>query len=362
VSGLDQRYEKVWDALARALVGIPEFTSREVAERVGVTLGEARRFWRALGFPRAPEDERLFTREDVEMLRAARDVRDSGGIDPRILLQMTRVTGQALARAAAVDVLPIVDAVGDAMRDESLSNTDAADAVAAAAQSIVTGYEPFLRFAWRRHLFAAISQLAATSGTARLADEREGRDAPAHDVVTVGFADLVGFTAMSQQIGDAELATVVDRLELVAYEHVPEHGGRIVKTIGDEVMFTAPEAGEAAEIALAIAEGCAADSSLPDVRVGLAIGSTLPFEGDLYGPTVNLASRLVHIARPATVLISEELAEQLRDEPAFALRRIPGVRLKGVGKTEVFTLRRAEPAAKPNRRPRERRGRRREGR
>ena len=77
-----------------------------------------------------------------------------------------------------------------------------------------------------------------------------------------------------------------------------------------------------ADIAIALVEAYARDADLPGVRVGLACGPTLSWEGDLYGPTVNLASRLVNFARPNTVLISEDLGKLLADDPRFALRHL----------------------------------------
>jgi adenylate cyclase len=151
----------------------------------------------------------------------------------------------------------------------------------------------------------------------------------------------VGFTALSQSIPPRELATIVDRFEAIAYEHIPERGGRIVKTIGDEVLFAVDEAPFAADIAIALVEACARDTLVPDMRIGLASGPTLSWEGDLYGPTVNLASRLVNLARPGTVLVDDDLGARLKDDPRFELKHLRPVRLQGVGRVRSWVLRRA---------------------
>lgn len=158
--------------------------------------------------------------------------------------------------------------------------------------------------------------------------------------LAVGFADLVGFTSLSQAIEPRELARIVDRFEAVAYEHIPERGGRVVKTIGDEVMFAADDGAVSADIALALAEAYAREADLPGVRVGLASGPTLSWEGDLYGPTVNRASRLVNLARPNTVLVADELGKQLHDDPRFELRHLRPVNLQGIGRERPWVLRR----------------------
>src|SRR5262249_2169573 len=136
-----------------------------------------------------------------------------------------------------------------------------------------------------------------------------------------------------------ELTAMVDRFEALAYEHIPERGGRVVKTIGDEVMFAVDDGSFAADIAVALVEAHARRTDLPDVRVGLAHGPTLAWEGDLYGPTVNLASRLVAFARPATVLVSDALGQDLREAPGLTLRHLRPVRLQGIGRVRSWVVR-----------------------
>ena len=157
----------------------------------------------------------------------------------------------------------------------------------------------------------------------------------------MGFADLVGFTATSEELDETELATMVDRFEARVYEQVPEHQGRVVKMIGDEVMFAADQVADAVEIALGLIEAHAEDPALPDIRVGLAMGSTLSWQGDLFGPTVNRASRVVNVARPASVLVSEEMVEPVRALGRYAVRDLRGIRLRGIGKVRLSVVRRA---------------------
>ena len=182
------------------------------------------------------------------MLRAGCVVHEREDADRQVLLQIARASGRALARMTAAQVVPIAKQVLTAMRSREHSDSEAVDQVVGASDALLTTVEPFLSHAWRRHLVAAVLQLAA-SGAQDLADEH---------VLTVGFADLVGFTATSQALSNRGIATTVDRFERLAYDHIPVHGGRVVKMIGDEVMFTAARAADAAEIALGLLEACAA--------------------------------------------------------------------------------------------------------
>jgi adenylate cyclase len=146
---------------------------------------------------------------------------------------------------------------------------------------------------------------------------------------------------MSQALDAHELAIMVDQFEAIAYEHIPERGGRVIKMIGDEVMFAVDDGAFAADIAIALVEAHQRRDDLPDIRVGLASGPTLSWEGDLFGPTVNLASRLVNLARPSAVLVSDGLGDQLRHDPRFDLRQLRPVKLQGIGRVRPWILRRA---------------------
>jgi len=319
-----------WHALAEALLGPPVFTPSDVAREAGLDTTDTKRLWRALGFPPATDDERIFTRADVEILRAVRAVLEEQIAHPDDLVQLTRVIGQALARVADAQVNATADRLERAHDEATTGGTGApaANDIARRIATLAPSLEQFLAYVWRRHLIAALRHRSALPS----AQDRS---------LAVGFADLAGFTTMSQALEPRELATMVDRFEAIAYEHIPEHGGRVVKTIGDEVMFAADDAAPAAEIALALAEAYARDTDLPGVRVGLAYGPTLSFEGDLYGPTVNLASRLVNLARPNTVLLSDELGQALRDDQRFALAHLRAIKLQGIGRVRSWVLRRA---------------------
>lgn len=304
------------DALARSLLGEPVYTALDVSMESGVPIEEARRLWRAMGFPPVLEDQRVFTAADVETLRAARCLVEQKIAAPEVLLQLTRVTGQALARIAEAQVT-------------SASDDGATPGDPAAVQAMAAAVEPLLGYVWRRHLVAAALRAATAEVT------------PSGVQQVIGFADLVGFTAFSQLRGPAELAAAVDRFEALAYEHIPEHGGRVVKMIGDEVMFTVDDPAAAAVIALALVDAYGRDPELPTVRVGLALGPVVNWQGDLYGPTVNLASRLVNIARAGSVLASDELGARLAEQPGLELRHLRAVRLKGIGRMRSWVVRRA---------------------
>jgi adenylate cyclase len=157
-------------------------------------------------------------------------------------------------------------------------------------------------------------------------------------LLTVGFVDLVGYTALSQELEEEELAGLVSRFEEIAHDTVAEHGARVVKMIGDEVMFVTEEPAAAARIALRLSERSAVDEVLPEARAGLACGPVVAHEGDYYGPVVNLASRMVELARPGSVLTSDDFHDALAGDASLGFQRLRSRKIRDIGRVEIWLL------------------------
>jgi adenylate cyclase len=297
--------------------GIPRYSDADMAEKAGLSLDEARRLWRALGLADPPPGERVFTQADVEALSTGVDLMRSGLADFELLLQMSRVLGSSLARVAEAQI------------GSALSRIREGGPLGMPATGGLLRMPELLTYVWQR-------QMQATARR-RLDLVRDGDATPE---VAVGFADLVGFTALSQQLSDRELAAVVNRFETLAFDTIAAAGGRVVKMIGDEVMFMAPNAATAAEIGLTLAETYRDDEELSDVRVGLSCGPALERDGDLYGPIVNLASRIVGIAYAGSVVVSDELHGTLEDDSRFEWRPLRRRSIKDIGRVKLWVLRR----------------------
>jgi adenylate cyclase len=165
---------------------------------------------------------------------------------------------------------------------------------------------------------------------------RLARPAQATAPVVVGFVDLVRFAAVTEQVADEELEQLIVRFEEVAHDAIADGGGRVVKMIGDAVMFVAEDPEQATLIALDLVDAYAHDPLLPPARAGLSVGSVLARDGDYYGPTVNLAARIVDIARPSRVVVSDELHHALATSGHFTFQRLPPKRLKSIGRSTLW--------------------------
>lgn len=313
-------------ALERELLGgSRRYTRDEVSERAGVPTEQARRLWRALGFPDVDDDKVAFTDLDVQALVTVQELLARGLIDAETQLAMTRAMGQSLARLAEWHVSAITTALGEA---EQLGTETAVDA----ARELVPVMEGLIGYVWRRHLAAAAVRALANP------DEVVAR------TMAVGFADLVGFTSLTRHVDEDELARLVEGFESVASDVVAELGGRVVKTVGDEIMYVADDAATGAEIALRLIESVEAVEELPGLRVGVASGTVLARLGDIYGEPVNLASRLTTVARPGTALVDKELAAAVEDDDRYRVRRVPPRPVRGYALLQPFRLRRNEPS------------------
>ena len=308
----------------RAVSDGGRYTKAEVQARSG--LGDrADRFWRALGFPEPADDERVFGAADVEMLQMLDTVLRLELLEEETALQLARVIGSSIERIAQSQV----DAVEARAMDDPLADGELA---VQRAQLLLPTVPRILEYVWRRHLQAAVRRRMVLDAVAV-----DGQRA-----ISVGFADLVGFTALSQQLDQRELAAVVDRFESTAYDLVASHGGRVVKMIGDEVMFEVANPVAAVELALDLADAYHGDESISEVRVGVAYGPALSREGDLYGPTVNLASRMVSIAYPGSVVVSAEVRQACGDDERFAWKTLRTRYLKHIGRVQLHAVRWAD--------------------
>ena len=320
----------------------PKYTQAEVAEHAGMSLEETQRFWRALGFPDVAPDEVAFTDHDLNALTTVTGLIHLGLTDVDVALQLARVIGQSMARVA--DSAPRPQLTGE-------DSARFAELFALTGGATLDGQAKLLEYVWRRHLQQSLRRHAL-----------HRTDAPGQTILAVGFADLVGFTALSQQLSESALAEVVSRFEALAYDTVSAGGGRVVKMIGDEVMFVTADTVAAARIALSLSDAYGGDEQLSDVRVGLACGPVLAREGDYYGPVVNLASRIVNIARPGSVLVSAEVVDALADAHGFSCRALRSRYLKDLGRVPLSVLEWSEDMLEPDDGDDRQRGRRRRAR
>lgn len=301
------------------------YTASEVAERTGVSLDQARKLWRALGFPEAGE-EAFYTEDDLKALSTLTDILATGVIDFDLAVNLTRGVGQTMARLSDWEVSAMVHHL------ESQGRFGDRPGLMEVA-STVTGefnkrFEGLLTYAWRRHMSAALVRLEAS----------EAEDLGTTQV-TVGFADIVSFTALSNTLTQAKIGDLVELFESRCADVVAVQQGRVIKSLGDSVLFVNEDPIRAYDTAEGIINVIGRDPRMPDVRLGLATGSVVTRLGDVFGPPVNMAARLTAVARRNRIIIDETTAAVLPPDQ-FETRRLPARPVRGFGIVEPVAVRR----------------------
>jgi class 3 adenylate cyclase len=295
----------------------PPLTVAAAADRAGMSIEDYIRFWHALGLPTPAADEAAVPAELVSALPVvAQAIQEWLGEDSA--LGIARVLGSASARLAE----SLVDAFRLGFEVPRLSaGTSYAEVVEQYVDLLRGSLPPFL------DLFAAVFKT-------HLVQVAYGAWSPdAESVATsrhlmVGFVDLVGYTALARTLSPGELAGLLSRFEDLVADVVTTGGGRLVKLIGDGAMFVADTPDDGCRMALGLCDRLASTEALPPARVGADSGVVLARQGDYFGEVVNRAARLVALANPATVVVSESIAAAL-DGNSFGLERLPPQALKG---------------------------------
>lgn len=316
---------------------------RDVAQGVGLSLFSARKLWRALGMPNFTDDDLAFTNEDLEHLKIMPALVRDGVLTEDAAISVTRAIGQMTDRMVVWQVEALVE---DMVATQGISDAEARVRLVDELPRLIEPLEEMLVYSWRRQLSAGVQRLAVRAKEGLEASE-EGRkgtedDAPLPLARAVGFADLVSYTSLSRRMNEKTLARLVQTFESICAEVISVGGGRLVKTVGDEVLYIAETPTAGAEIALALSREIAADERLPEGRVAMVWGRVLSRLGDIYGPTVNLAARLTAIADPGQVLVDELTAGVLGSDPRFVFEGLEAQNVRGFGEIRPVVLRRGE--------------------
>nr|ABP44721.1 putative adenylate/guanylate cyclase [Mycolicibacterium gilvum PYR-GCK] len=303
-------------------------SARQAADRAGVELELFERIQRAMGLPRVEDpDAEVFLRADAEAAKFTRDFLDVGiGLDE--LVQITRLLGDGLARAA------------EAMRYAALAAVIRPAATeletAKASEELVGNVAPLLGPMIQEVLLLQLRHAIETEAI-NATERAEGQHLPGARLVTIGFADLVGFTRLGEALPPEDLERLAQRLADLTRE-IAVAPVRFIKTIGDEVMLVSPEPAPLLETMLRLVEETEGDDDFPRLRAGVATGMAVSRAGDWFGSPVNLAARMTGAARPGTVLVAEAAREAIGEDDRFAWSFAGAKHLKGI-KSDVKSFR-----------------------
>ncbi len=306
------------------------YTTADLASATGMSERDTRRFFRALGFPDAGQ-ERSYSDADLTVLGVVQGMVADSDIDLDTAIRLVRAVGQNVARMSDWQVAAMaswVDQHQEKPADGSRAQARHVGAVRM-ADEVSDALQLVLLHSWRRHMGAALG---------RLDDDPAAEDETVTSV-TAGFADLVNFSALSNEMDTNRLGELVEIFEARCGDVVAAHEGRMIKTLGDSVLFLAGTPEQAMDIASGLIEVIGRDPRLPDIRIGLATGLVVTRLGDVFGPPVNLAARLTALARRNRVLADEVTVAAL-DPLDYETMRLTARPVRGFGLLEPVAVRR----------------------
>jgi adenylate cyclase len=283
--------------------GRPTYTVREAAEALGVSVEELTHAWSALGLSVSDTGQPVFSQVDVDGLAAWVAMKSAVGDDATLTL--LRVLGASMARLAEAGSTAIRLGLPDIQMEHSEDEFTTAQAYRSVGE-FIPRLSVLIDAVWRHHTISA-----------RTYFEGVIRDATASVVCGIGFADLTGFTSLTQRLTPTELSNLLVEFAGAVSDVVLADGGRVVKFIGDEVMWVSSTPEQLAKVAFDLVEHPRARDTSLQVRAGLGFGSVLAIGGDYFGTAVNLAARLVGAAAPGQILASSDVRDKLADWPAM---------------------------------------------
>lgn len=311
-------------------------SARQMSEETGIDLDQLTRFQRAAGLPQVDDsDAPVFLRTDAITAVHIRRFLDLG-INPDDMLSVVRVLADGLSRAA------------DEMRSAALRAVLHPGVtelqIAEGFQVLLGEAAPLLGPMIQDMLLLQLRQ-ALQSDAVSASERARGAPLPGTRMIGVGFADIVGFTRLGEELPPEDLEQLANRLAVLA-RGVAAAPVKFIKTIGDAVMFVSSDTAALLDAVLDLIDVAEEDGSLPRLRVGVAYGAAVSRAGDWFGSPVNLASRVTAAARPGAVLVAESAHTEIGEDPRFRWSYAGTKRLKNIADdVKVYRARRAEDSA-----------------
>jgi adenylate cyclase len=297
---------------------VPSHTLEGLSEETGLQEALIERIWQSIGFPRS-ELEKL-TDDDLQAVRYIAAVIDSGF--PLVaFLQLVRVYGQAMSRIADAEVRLFHLYVHEPLMRDGVPGLEMAEEMENLARDLLPLASPIMDYLHQRFLQHFVEQDMVGHMEVELAEKEDlGRVR-----VAIAFADLAGYTRFTEEVGEEEAVSLVERFIDAVTDTLPE-GARVVKTIGDEVMLVAQDVQALTDWAVGFQR---LYRDRPTPRIGVHYGVVLYRDGDYFGREVNMAARVVARARGGEVIVTDSVMEAIKTSDWLRFDAIGEVKLKG---------------------------------
>ena len=321
----------------------PSLTLPEVAQRAGTSTEMAQKFWRAMGFADVEPDAVHFTEQDVAALQdtvALLDETSDSSLASASVLELLRAQSYTMDRLVLWELETFVTDLSERL---GLDDTSARLVTLDRIDGLVEILSRQLTYVWRRHMLSILGRTEAEVS----ARGREDTGPDLYPLIrSLGFVDIVSFTQRAQGMSKAALTHMLEDFENTARDVITSRGARVVKTIGDAVMYISDDLLIAADVVTALVDELQKGPDAIRVRASLVEGRVISRSGDVFGPTVNLASRLVDAAEPGGIRLNESTAMAILRSPEAGRYRVGQcheVVAKGLGQIVPWSLERTSP-------------------
>ena len=310
-AGLSHDFSTAHTNSSSLLGGPATLTVDDLAQMAQTSSEEVREFWVAMGFPSPRAEEKVFTENDA-----------------RLFIEWSKFIA-----SGAIQVEALVE---DTMRRYGLDDTAARMYVLDHIRERVDMFDELLRHSWRRQLDALLKRMdheIATRG-------HEGLQPRFPLNRSLGFVDMVSYTSSSTILG-GRLVDLIGRFEQLSRDAVTDAVGRMVNMNRDAVMYIADDLETGLRVAVSLIEQLGADDQMLPVRASFVRGDVFSRSGDVFGPTVNLASRLVDIAPVGKILMDPTTAAAIAAGKAgmeYDVEEFPSATLRGFGTISPYLL------------------------
>jgi adenylate cyclase len=306
------------------------YSRKQAAKETGLEPALIERILAALGMN--TEEAESLSSADVELLRYVAAVL-SAGLPLVATLQLVRVYGQALAQVADAEVRLFHLYVHEPLMRSGATGVETADEMLAITRELLPLASPVMDQVHHRYLQHFLEQ----DVVGHMESDLDGDELDLGRLrVAIAFADLAGYTRMTEEEGELEAVDAVERFVEAVETTLPDDA-RVIKTIGDAVMIVGSDSGSLTDWAVGFQQLYVSPAQ---PRIGVHSGSAIYRDGDYYGRDVNIASRVAARAAGGEVLVTRPIVE--RAGPHLEFERIAEVRLKGfTASTEIFLARQA---------------------
>jgi adenylate cyclase len=297
-------------------------TFQQVSDRTGVPLELLTVVREAIGMAEPSPDDRL--RDDEMEIVPFIEFQVLQGFRPTAIERLLRVYGDSIRRVTEQEGAwwsseIIGPAVAAGAGPEEIASSELSDRISPLAErALLAVYHAQQVRAWTTNIVDTFETMMANAGIHSRLDR----------LPAICFLDIVGYTRLTQELGDDAAADLAGTVSLLVRRNCVQHGGKPIKWLGDGVMFHFLDPGQGVRAALGMVDELA-DAGLPPAHVGLHAGPILYQEGDYFGQTVNLTSRIAEYARPGEVLVTQVVADASGDD-GIGFDEVGAVELKGV--------------------------------